>query len=122
MWESLKRIWLQRPADPAERPYYRHHVFICTNLRDPTAKRPSCGRCGAEAVRDYAKRRIKELGLAAPGQVRINQAGCMERCEQGPVLVVYPQGIWYRYRNEQDVEDIIQEHILGGRIVERLRL
>ncbi len=121
MWNYLKRGLVRQPrADQTKPPHYRHHVFFCTNVRDPQAKRPSCGRCGAEAARDYAKRRIKELGLAAPSQVRINQAGCMERCEQGPVLVIYPQGTWYHYRDEQDVEEIIQQHILGGHIVERL--
>jgi (2Fe-2S) ferredoxin len=60
--------------------------------------------------------------LAEPGQVRINMAGCLERCEEGPVLVVYPQEIWYTYVDEEDIDEIISEHIQNGRIVERLRL
>jgi (2Fe-2S) ferredoxin len=73
-------------------------------------------------MRDYAKARIKELGLAGKGRVRINQAGCMDRCEEGPVLVVYPEGVWYTYVDKDDVDEIINEHIVNGRIVERLRI
>jgi (2Fe-2S) ferredoxin len=73
-------------------------------------------------MRDYAKARIKELGLAGKGNVRVNQAGCMDRCEEGPVLVVYPQGVWYTYVDKDDVDEIIEEHLVNGRIVERLRI
>lgn len=101
--------------------YYRHHVFFCTNQRPPGA-RPSCGARNADAARDHAKQRIRQLGLAAPGAVRINNAGCMERCEQGPCIVIYPQAVWYTYRDEKDIDEIIERHIVGGEIVERLRL
>ena len=66
--------------------------------------------------------RVKELGLAGKGSVRVNQAGCMDRCEEGPVLVVYPEGVWYTYVDEHDVDEIIDEHLVHGRIVERLRI
>lgn len=62
------------------------------------------------------------MGLAAPGKVRINMAGCLERCEEGPCLVVYPEAVWYTYVDEDDVDEIIDEHIVNGRVVERLRL
>lgn len=101
--------------------YYRHHVFFCCNQRPPGA-RTCCNDKGATRVRDYAKQRIKTLGLAAPGQVRINMAGCLERCEEGPCLVVYPDAVWYTYVDEDDVDEIIDEHIVNGRVVERLRL
>jgi (2Fe-2S) ferredoxin len=100
--------------------HYRHHVFFCCNQR--TDGRASCNDHGAQEVRDYAKARIKELGLAGKGKVRINQAGCMDRCEEGPVLVVYPEGIWYTYVDKRDVDEILDEHVLNGRIVERLRI
>ncbi|MDA8391158.1 MAG: NAD(P)H-dependent oxidoreductase subunit E [Gammaproteobacteria bacterium] len=100
--------------------YYRHHVFFCTNQRE--GDRPCCQRYGAQEMRDYAKARIKALGLSGPGEVRVNTAGCMDRCEEGPVLVVYPEGVWYTYVDREDIEEIINEHLLGGRIVERLRL
>ena len=101
--------------------YYQHHVFFCCNQRAP-GERTCCNDKGATRVRDYAKKKIKSLGLAGPGQVRINMAGCLERCEEGPVLVVYPEEVWYTYVDEDDIDDIISEHIQNGRIVERLRL
>jgi (2Fe-2S) ferredoxin len=100
--------------------YYRHHVFFCTNLREDG--RQSCEHCGARALRDYAKKRCKELGIAGPGRVRINTAGCLDRCEQGPVMVIYPEDTWYTYVDSEDLEEIIQEHLQNGRIVERLRI
>jgi (2Fe-2S) ferredoxin len=100
--------------------YYRHHVFFCTNLReDGTA---CCQQHNAQAMRDYAKARSKELGLAGKGGVRINSAGCLDRCESGPVMVVYPAGTWYTYVDREDVEEIIQEHLVNGRPVPRLQL
>lgn len=100
--------------------FYRSHVFFCTNLREDGAQ--CCGQRGASALRDHLKRRAKELGLSGPGGVRINSAGCLGRCGEGPVIVVYPEAIWYRYVTEQDIEEILQEHLMRGRVVERLRL
>lgn len=100
--------------------YYRHHVFFCCNRR--TDGRACCEDYGASQAREHAKARIRELGLAGPGGVRINQAGCLDRCELGPVMVVYPEGVWYSYLDTADVDEIIDEHLRGGRIVERLRL
>jgi len=73
-------------------------------------------------VRDYAKARIKELGLAGKDRLRINQAGCLDRCEEGPVLVVYPEGVWYTYVDQHDVDEIIDQHLVNGVIVKRLRI
>jgi (2Fe-2S) ferredoxin len=100
--------------------YYRYHVFFCCNQR--TDGRPSCNDHSSQAVRDYAKARVKELGLAGKDSVRVNQAGCMDRCEEGPVLVVYPEGVWYTYVDQHDVDEIIEEHLVHGRIVDRLRI
>jgi (2Fe-2S) ferredoxin len=100
--------------------YYRHHVFFCTNERDDGQQ--SCGPCGARGLRDHLKRRAKELSLAGRGGVRINVAGCLDRCEEGPVLVVYPEAVWYTYVDKDDLEEILIEHLVNGRIVERLRL
>jgi (2Fe-2S) ferredoxin len=66
--------------------------------------------------------RCKELQLTGQGGVRVNSAGCLDRCDLGPVLVVYPQDVWYSYVDEEDIEEILQKHIVGGEIVERLRL
>ncbi len=102
--------------------YYRHHVFFCLNQREPGADRPSCANCGAEELQQYAKSRIKELGLAGRGKVRINKAGCLDRCEEGPVLVVYPEEVWYTYVDKNDIDEIIESHLVRGEPVARLRI
>ena len=100
--------------------YYQHHVFFCCNQRE--AGKACCNDHGSQVMRDYAKQRVKELGLAGPGKVRVNQAGCLDRCEEGPVVVVYPEGVWYTYVDRADVDEIIEEHLSNGRVVERLRI
>jgi (2Fe-2S) ferredoxin len=101
--------------------YYEHHVFFCLNQRDPN-ERPSCANCGAQEAQEHAKKRIKELKLAGPGKVRINKAGCLDRCEEGPVVVIYPSGTWYTYVDKEDIDEIIDEHIIKGNVVERLKI
>jgi len=101
--------------------YYEKHVFFCCNEREP-GDRPCCARRGAQEMRDYAKKRVKERGLAGPGKVRINQAGCLDRCEEGPCVVVYPDAVWYTYVDRADIDEIIEEHLVHGRVVERLRM
>ena len=100
--------------------YYKHHVFFCLNKRDPPEA--CCANHDAESLQSYAKKRIKQLGLAGKGAVRINKAGCLDRCEEGPVLVVYPEEIWYTYVDREDIDEIIHEHIENGRVVERLKI
>ena len=100
--------------------YYQYHVFFCLNRRD--GPRPCCAAQGAEQAFEHCKKAVKQAGLAGPGKVRVNRAGCMERCEQGPVCVVYPQGIWYTYVDQQDIDEIVERHLQRGEIVERLRL
>lgn len=102
--------------------YYRKHLFFCTNQRAEGAERPSCAQCGSPELRAWMKSRVKELGLAGAGGVRVNIAGCLDRCELGPVLVVYPEGVWYTYIDEDDLEEILQSHVIEGRPVDRLRL
>jgi (2Fe-2S) ferredoxin len=101
-------------------PYYRRHVFFCCNQRDDG--RACCNDKGSSAMRDYAKQRVKKAGLAGKGAVRVNQSGCLDRCEEGPCVVVYPEGVWYTYVDRADVDEIIEEHLKNGRIVERLRI
>lgn len=73
-------------------------------------------------MREYAKDRVKALKLSGPGKVRINVAGCLDRCDQGPVLVIYPEAVWYTYVDQEDIDEIIREHLQNGRVVERLRI
>lgn len=103
-----------------DKPYFEQHVFICMNQREDG--RPCCGAQDAQAAQKHAKRRLKELNLNGPGKIRINQAGCLDRCEEGPVLVIYPQGTWYTYVDNSDIDDIIDTHLVGGKIVERLKI
>lgn len=100
--------------------YYKYHVFFCCNQREGGAR--CCCAHGAQDMRDYAKQKIKELKLAGPGNVRINQAGCLDRCDEGPVLVVYPGAVWYTYVDREDIDEIISEHLQQDRVVERLKI
>lgn len=105
-------------TDPT--PYFDRHVFCCTNERAAGHPRGCCKERGAEPLRDHMKKRASALGLGK--RVRINLAGCLDRCELGPVMVIYPEGVWYTYANEADVEEILQTHLVEGRRVERLML
>lgn len=100
--------------------YYDKHVFFCTNQCAPGEA--CCANHDAQAMRAYAKQRIKDLDLAGSGKLRINSAGCLGRCDEGPVLVVYPEGVWYTYVDKSDIDEIIDTHLLNNRIVERLKI
>jgi (2Fe-2S) ferredoxin len=100
--------------------YYRYHVFFCVNQRE--GGEACCANHGSKALRDYAKERVKALGLSGKGGVRVNTAGCLDRCDEGPVIVVYPEGTWYTYVDREDIDEIIEEHLRQGRVVERLRI
>ena len=99
---------------------FSHHLFFCLNQRSNGEE--CCDQHNAFVLFDYAKKRVKELGLAGPGKIRVNKAGCLDRCSEGPVMVVYPQGVWYTMVDINDVEEIIQSHLIAGRPVERLQL
>ena len=106
-----------RQSDPA--PYYASHVLCCINVRPDGHPRGCCAAKGSERLRNYMKARAKELCLE---RVRINSAGCLDRCELGPVMVIYYEGIWYTYRTPEDVDEILNTHLLGGGRVQRLML
>jgi len=71
-------------------------------------------------MQEYAKKKVKQMGLAGPGKVRVNKAGCLDRCELGPAVVIYPEGTWYTYIDETDIDEIVEKHLAQGEIVERL--
>jgi (2Fe-2S) ferredoxin len=98
---------------------YKYHVFCCTNRRPEGDPRGSCGAKGSERLRAYMKERAKELGIEA---TRVNNSGCLDECERGPVIAVYPEGVWYRATCEADIDEILTEHLQNGRPVERLML
>lgn len=108
-------------SNEAGRPYYRCHVFCCVNERPAGHPRGSCSGRGSVRLRNYMKARAKELGLEDL-RVRINASGCLERCENGPTMVIYPEGVWYHYETLADVEEILERHVVGGQRVERLLL
>ena len=97
------------PTDPA--PFFEAHLFVCTNRRPDGHQRGSCAASGSEALLDYMKARAKELGI--PG-IRVNTAGCLDRCELGPCLVIYPEGVWYRIGSTADVDTVLQRHVIEG--------
>ena len=100
--------------------YYRHHVFFCLNQRD--AGENCCANHNAEELQAYAKQRIKELKLNGRGLIRMNKSGCLDRCDEGPIIVVYPEEVWYTYSNRADMDEIIESHLRGAKPVERLRI
>lgn len=100
--------------------YYKHHIFFCLNQRENG--QDSCASHGAQEAFDHCKSQVKAAGLAGPGGVRVNKAGCLDRCAGGPVAVVYPEGVWYTVVDKQDVDDIVQSHLKNGQVVERLVL
>ena len=97
---------------------YTHHIFVCENLRDDTDERGSCTKRGSAGIRPLMKKEIKQRGLRA--SARANQSGCLDACEYGPVVVIYPEGIWYGGVTPEDVPEIIESHVQNGKPVERL--
>lgn len=106
-------------APPADG-YYARHIFFCLNERKNGED--SCARHDAQAGFDHCKSRVKAEGLAGPGRVRVNKAGCLDRCAGGPVAVVYPEGVWYSFVDKEDIDEIVESHLRNGQVVERLRL
>ena len=98
--------------------FYQYHLFFCTNERDEGES--CCANFNAGKIRKYAKERLKQLGLHGEGHCRANLAGCLGRCESGPVVVVYPEATWYTYVDEEDIDEIIEQHIKQGKFVKRL--
>src|SRR3546814_7080547 len=103
--EAMPREDPEVTAEGDPEPFFRCHVFCCMNERPPGHERGCCKAKGAIRLRNYLKARVKELGLEG---VRINQSGCLDRCELGPTMVIYPEGVWYHYGQVEDAEEILQ--------------
>jgi (2Fe-2S) ferredoxin len=99
---------------------YQHHIFICENLRDEGHEKGSCARKGSMELKAAMKKTIKAKGLR--DSVRANSAGCLDACEFGPSVVVYPEAIWYGGVQLGDIDEIIESHIVNGKPVERLQI
>ena len=100
--------------------YYQRHIFFCLNER--VNGEDSCALHGAKEGFDHCKKRVKQEGLAGKGQVRVNKAGCLDRCAAGPVAVVYPEGVWYTFVDNSDIDEVVESHLKSGQVVERLVL
>ena len=96
---------------------YKYHVFFCTNKREDGHPRGCCAEKAALKLRNIMKIKTKEIGLT---NVRINTSGCLDKCEFGPTVVVYPEAVWYTIKSEKDIEDIIKGHLVGGTPVKKL--
>ena len=106
-------------SESHDRPsYYERHIFFCLNERANGEN--SCAQHHAQAAFDRCKAQVKAQGLAGPGKVRVNKAGCLDRCAAGPVAVVYPEAVWYTFVDLSDVDEIVESHLKQGRVVERL--
>ena len=101
-------------------PAFERHVFVCTNVRPEGAPRPSCTTDGKSEVHTQLSQLAKAAGLGAT--VRINKSGCLDQCEHGPTVVVYPEAVWYGGVKPEDAAEIVEEHLVHGRPVERLRI
>ena len=98
--------------------YYERHIFFCLNERK--SGEDSCANHRAQEGFDRCKAQVKAAGLAGAGKVRVNKAGCLDRCAAGPVAVVYPEAVWYTYVDAHDIDEIVESHLKGGQVVERL--
>jgi (2Fe-2S) ferredoxin len=112
----------EKPTDPAL--FYKHHIFMCTNVRPAGHPRGSCSARaepagGVEKLRAYAREKAREFGIEG---IRCNAAGCLDRCEFGPNMVIYPEGVWYKYESTQDIDEILEVHVKNGGRVHRLML
>ncbi len=105
-------------VDSPSATYYQRHIFFCLNERPNGAE--ACANHRAQEAFDRCKSQVKAAGLSGPGQVRVNKAGCLDRCAAGPVAVVYPEAVWYSYVDEQDIDEIVESHLKNGQVVERL--
>ena len=100
--------------------FYSRHIFFCNNQRKDGGS--CCSQLGAKAMYRYAKDKCREEGKLGEGKIGISESCCLGRCEHGPVAVVYPDNVWYQYIDEEDVDDIIENHLMEGNIVERLQI
>jgi len=100
--------------------YYGRHIFFCLNERKNGED--CCAVHNAQQGFDRCKAKVKEAGLAGPGKVRVNKAGCLDRCAGGPVAVVYPEAVWYTFVDAEDIDEIVESHLKNGKVVERLVL
>jgi (2Fe-2S) ferredoxin len=101
-----------------DKSYYERHIFFCLNERKNGEA--CCAQFNAQEAFDRCKSLVKAADLAGPGKVRVNKAGCLDRCAGGPIAVVYPDAVWYTYVDLQDIDEIVESHLKNGEVVTRL--
>jgi (2Fe-2S) ferredoxin len=100
--------------------YYTHHIFFCNNVRDDG--KACCSQLDAKKMYRHAKDKCRDAGMLGENKIGVSESRCLGRCEYGPVAVVYPDNIWYQYIDEEDIDEIITEHLVGGKVVRRLQI
>ena len=100
--------------------FFEKHVFCCINKRPDSNLKGCCSSKNSEKLQTELKIKIKDLKLNK--KIRINKSGCLDRCESGPVMVIYPEGIWYSFKTSEDIDEILNSHLLNNKIVERLKI
>ena len=106
----------EQPPQPSS--YYERHIFFCLNQRG--GGEACCANHRAQEAFERCKSQVKAAGLAGPGKVRVNKAGCLDRCNGGPIAVVYPEAVWYTFVDESDIDEIVESHLKNGKVVDRL--
>lgn len=100
--------------------YYQKHIFVCTNQKE--SGKPCCANQGGKPFFSYLKDQLKSLDLFGPNKIRVSQSGCLGRCALGPCMVIYPDGVWYHYETQEDLDDIIHHHLMHEEVVQRLMI
>lgn len=106
----------EQPPQPSS--YYERHIFFCLNQRG--SGDACCASHRAQEAFERCKSQVKTAGLSGPGKVRVNKAGCLDRCAGGPIAVVYPEAVWYTFVDDSDIDEIVESHLKNGKVVERL--
>ncbi len=100
--------------------HYRKHVFVCANQKAPGKK--CCSAAGGDACFDTLKSQLLEKELFGPGKIRVTKTGCLGRCSSGPCVVIYPEGVWYRYESMDDIDAIVKQHLQDDSVVKSLKI
>lgn len=98
--------------------HYNKHVFVCTNQKVPGKQ--CCANSGGEEFFDHLKTKLLEHDLFGPGKIRVSKSGCLGRCSSGPCVVIYPEGVWYRYNSLDDIDEIIESHLINNKVIDQL--
>jgi len=101
-------------------PKFERHIFVCCNVRDASSPRGCCDPAGQAELQKALKAKLAERGLK--GRVRANKSGCLDQCEHGPNMVIYPEAVWYGGVRKEDLDEIVESHIIGGQPVRRLMI